>query len=112
MEDKIGPAYVTDNDTGTKYELDFNRESILFSERHGFNSDMPRKSSEDLFYYAFRMHHKNVPREKIDKLREKWGGMPESLLNRLIELYKQAQTAGVVQSDEDAEKNTAVTLEL
>lgn len=112
MEDRIGPAYVTDNDTGTKYELDFNRESILYSENHGFDSDKPRKSVEDLFYYAFRMHHRNVPREKIDKLREKWGGMPESLLNRLTDLYKQAQTTGLVQSDEDAAKNAAVTLEL
>lgn len=116
MNERIMPAFVTDNETETKYELDFSHESVAWAERRGFKiadvGDFPATMVPDLFYYAFRMHHRSLPREKVDKLREKWGGVPEKLLGRLIELYVQAQTTYSVQTDEDAEKNSSVTLEL
>lgn len=116
LEEHIPAAYVTDNDTGTKYELDFCRESVKFAENRGFDLESaikyPVNGMGDLFYYAFRKNHRSVPREKTDKLLEKWGGMPEKLLTRLIQLYQQAQTYNTIQSDEDAEKNAHVTLEL
>lgn len=116
MDERIAPAYVTDNETGTKYELDFNREAIAFAERNEFVLDdiekYPQTAVANLFYYAFRMHHKNFPREKVDKLREKWGGVPENLLTRLILLYQQARMATTVQTTEESEKNSLVTLEL
>lgn len=115
-DEHILPAYVTDNDTGVKYELDFCRESVSFAERHEFDLETaikyPVTGVRDLFYYAFRKNHKNVSREKTDKLLEKWGGMPEKLLTRLIQLFQQAQTSNTIQTDEDAEKNGSVTLEL
>lgn len=116
VEEHIPPAYITDNDTGIKYELDFCRESVKFAENRGFDLEgaikFPVNGINDLFYYSFRKNHRSMPREKTDKLLEKWGGMPEKLLNRLIQLYQQAQTYNTIQSDEDAEKNAHVTLEL
>lgn len=116
MEERIPSAHITDNETGVKYELDFNRESIAFAERHEFALEdvarYPSTGVANLFYYAFRMHHKSVSREKTDKLMEKWGGLPEKLISRLIDLYKQAQTVGTILTTEEAEKNAAVTLEL
>lgn len=115
-EDHVAPARLTDNDTGTVYELDFSRDSVRFAEQRGFELEnavkFPVTGLSDLFYYAFRKNHKSVPREKTDKLLEKWGGMPEKLLTRLIQLYQQAQTANTIQTDEDAAKNSSVTLEL
>lgn len=115
-EERITPARLTDNDTGTVYELDFSRDSVRFAEQRGFELEnavkFPVTGVSDLFYYAFRKNHRNVPREKTDKLLEKWGGMPEKLLTRLIQLYQQAQTANTIQTDEDAAKNASVTLEL
>lgn len=116
MDERINPAYVTDNETGVKYELDFSRESVSFAERNGFKiddiGDYPKTAVENLFYYAFRKNHRNVSREKVDKLREKWGGVPEKLMVRLVQLYQQAQMFNTVQTDEEAEKNASVTLEL
>ena len=58
------------------------------------------------------MHHKNVARANSDALLEKMGGLSEDVLERLIKLYQQAQTANTVQTNETAAKNAAVTLEL
>lgn len=114
--ERINPARITDNDTGETYELDFNRESVLFAERKEFIvnnvADFPASMIPDLFYYSFRKNHKNLAREKVDKIREKWGGVPTSLVSRLAALYTQAAMSNNIQSDEDAEKNSVVTLEL
>jgi hypothetical protein len=116
LDERIPPAFITDNDTGRKYELDFCKKSIVFAENRGFELEkalaFPKTGIANLFYYAFRMHHQDVPRERTDGILEKWGGMPESLLQRLISLYNQAQTHQTIQTDEDAEKNGSVTLEL
>lgn len=113
---RVNPARITDNDTGEVYELDYSRESVLFAEKKGFIisnvGDFPASMIPDLFYYAFRKNHKNFSREKVDKIREKWGGIPTSLVSRLAELYTQAALSNNIQSDEDAAKNSTVTLEL
>lgn len=116
MNERITSAFVTDNNSGKRYELDFSRDSIRFAEGRGFELEnvakYPVTGISDLFFYSFRMHHRNVARDQTDKLMEAWGGIPEKLLNRLIQLYQQAMTANNIQSDEDAEKNESVTLEL
>ncbi len=47
----------------------------------------------ELFFYAFRKHHKNVSRQKTDAIINDYfggiGGLPEELLPRLGELYAQ-----------------------
>lgn len=117
MENKIMPARLTDEKTGTVYELDFNRESIVFTERHEFNLTeavkYPVTGMRDLFYYSFRKNHRNIARDKTDSIFDRWGGgLPEKLAVRLINLYKQAQTSNAVSMDEESEKNSGMTLEL
>lgn len=121
MEDKVNPIRITDHkgiiyNPGDVYELDFSRESILFAESKGFRVedvvDYPVTNISNLFYYAFRKNHKSVSREKTDKFIAAWGGVSEGVLKRLIELYNQAATSNNIQTDEDAEKNAAVTVEM
>ena len=113
----VQPARLTDDQTGQAYELDFSRESVVFAERNKFNLEdaieYPVTGMSDLFYYSFRKNHRNVSREKTDKMIARWGGgVPEKLVKRLIQLYQQAQASNAIQVDEDAEKNSGLTLEL
>lgn len=120
-EERIQSIRLTDKKgiigtAGDVYELDFCRESVAFAEGRGFKieevADFPVTKTSDLFYYAFRMHNRRVSRDKTDKLMKEWGGIPESVLKRLIELYSQAMTSNNIQTDEEAEKNAAVSVEL
>ena len=44
---------------------------------------------------------------------ERWGGgLPETLVKRLVQLYTQAQANNAINVDEDAEKNAGLTLEM
>lgn len=119
--DRVNPILLTDNKgiikaPGEVYELDFTRESIAFAEARGFKlenvAEFPVTNISSLFYYSFRKNHKSVPRDRTDKFMEAWGGLPESVLKRLIELYNQAATANNIQTDEDAEKNETATVEM
>ena len=116
MDERIPSVIATDNKTGKKYELDFNRDSVRFAENRGFELEnvakFPVTGISDLFFYSFRMHHPKMSRANTDALMESWGGVSEKLLERLILLYQQAQTSNTIQTDEDAEKNAGVTLEL
>lgn len=109
----VKPIYVTDNETGMEYTLEFNRESVAFAERRGFEindvSRFPMTKVPELWFYAFRMHHKNVSRERTDKLLERIGGFSEDLLARLGELYA-APFEVMAQTDEG--ENPTVTLKL
>lgn len=115
-EERIKPAFLTDNNTGVKYELDFCRESVMWAESKGFDLEkvakFPVTGIEELFYYSFRKNHRNVPREKTNKLLHEGGGLPEMALERLILLYQQAQTSNNIQTAEEAEKNGRQTWEM
>lgn len=117
VKEKIQPVRMSDNETGKVYELDFSRESVVFAERNKFRLDealeYPVTGLRDLLYYSFRKNHRNVARDKIDKMFDRWGGgMPEKLVKRLIQLYQQAQNSNAITIDEDAEKNSGLTLEM
>ena len=116
LQEFIQPARLTDDQTGQVYELDFSRESIVFAERNKFSLEdaieYPVTGMSDLFYYSFRKNHRNVAREKTDKMIARWGGVPERLVKRLIQLYQQAQASNAIQVDEEAVKNAGLTLEL
>ena len=107
MAEIIKPIVLTDVGTGEKYTLDFNRDSVRFAESRGFAIMDVEKfpmTLYDLFFYAFRMHHRNVPREKTDRLIDDgFGGIaniPPAMVERLVELY--AQTFGTaVEEDEE-----------
>lgn len=92
VNEEIRPIVLKDNDTGMEYTLEFNRDSVKFAEARGFSidkvSDQPMTFIPDLFYYAFRMHHKNISREKTDRiLFEDLGGVPDGMLERLGQLW-------------------------
>ncbi len=114
--ERINSVKLTDNSTGVTYELDFNRESVVFAEGRGFDVTQvptyPVTGLADLFYYSFRMHHRSVARDKTDKLLKRMGGMAESLATRLMSLYVQAQTSNSILTGEEAAKNSEVTVEL
>ena len=116
MADKVKPIKLTDTATGETYILEFNREAVRFAEARGFSITEVDKfpmTIYDFFFYAFRMHHKNVSREKTDKLIDDGfggiAGIPEGMLERLVELY--AQTFGTLYDEKDNE-NPRVVVEL
>lgn len=117
-EDKVMPMFVTDRETGERFELDFSRESVLFAEARGFKlhevGDFPGTKIKELFFYAFRKNHRRMAKNQTDKLlEEKMGGLTGEALERLMLLYQQAlDFCGVIQSKEDAEKNSNVIVEL
>ena len=88
---EVKPIVVTDDETGMEFTLEFNRESVRFAESRGFKildvGDYPMTKIPELWFYAFRMHHKNVARAKTDALLYGLGGIPDGLLERLGELY-------------------------
>lgn len=115
-EERVNPLRVNDNKNGISYELDFNRESIRFAENRGFElSDVtkfPVTKIPEFFYYAFRKNHKNVARKQTDELLDEMGGLTPPVVERLIQLYNQAGLAHVLITEEDAAKNSNVTVEL
>lgn len=116
MEERVNPARITDNDSGKAYELDFSRDSVRFAENRGFELEavtkFPVSKVPELFYYAFRKNHKNLAKDKTDALLEDMGGLSSALLARLMQLYQQAQLTHIIATNEDAEKNERVTVEL
>ena len=95
MAEKISPIVITLEDTKETFTLEFNRETIKFAESRGFRpedlANFPMTKVPELFFYAFRMHHKNVSREKTDRIiNDYFGGIseiPDGVMERLGELY-------------------------
>ena len=117
MDERVNPIRFTDKDTGENYELDFNRESVTFMAQRNFTmddfSDTIAVKGEELWYYAFRAHHKKLSRNQTDKLYEKMGGLSPKVIKRLIELYYQALNSNkIVQDDDELDANPHVTVEL
>ena len=115
MAEKVKPIKLTDTATGDTYTLEFNREAVKFAESRGFAITEVEKfpmTIYDLFYYAFRMHHRNVPREKTDKIIDDGfggiAGIPAGMLERLVELY--ADTFGTLYDEN--EENPRMVVEL
>lgn len=116
--EKVRPIILHDRDAGRDYTLEFDLESVRFAQQRGFDSDdigrYPVIKTEELFYYAFRKNHKNVSRDKTDKiLWEQLGGisnLPDGFIERLIMLYYDPINA--VKNAEEAGKNASVTVEM
>ena len=114
--EQVKPIIIHDEEAGMDYTLEFNRESIHFAEARGFDIDdvskYPMTKLPELFFYAFRMHHKNVSRAKTDKiLFEDLGGLPDGVAERLGALY--AAPFEALSSKADGKpKNPKMTVEL
>lgn len=117
VNEKVKPIILHDTEAGVDYTLEFNRESVRFAEMRGFDLNdidkFPMTRIPDLFYYSFRMHHKNVSREKTDKIIfDEFGGignLPDGLMERLIMLYAEPFNGTNVG---DKPKNSKITVEL
>ncbi len=100
----------------TDYTLEFNRESVKFAEMRGFKvedlAQYPMTKIPELFFYAFRMHHKNIAREKTDKILDELGGLPEGFLERLAELYTAPYEFLTVVAEGEERKNSKWTVEM
>lgn len=97
MKELAKPIRLVDNETGESYILEFDRDTVRWAEQRGFDPDLvtkfPMTVGADFFFYAFRMHHRNIARDKTDKiLFDYLGGINETtgkILARLMELYYQ-----------------------
>ena len=116
--EKVKPIILHDEDENRDYTLEFNLESVRFAQKNGFDSDdigkYPLIKTEELFYYAFRAHHRNVPKEKTDRiLQEKLGGLgnlPEGFIERLVMLYYDPING--VKNAEETGKNARMTVKM
>lgn len=113
---EVKPIILTDTETKTKYTLEFNKESVKFAEMRGFKLEdvynYPMTKIPELWFYAFRMHHRNIAREKTDKLLDELKGIPNGMLERLSDLYM-APFEALTVLDEGAErKNSTLTVEM
>ena len=112
INEEVRPIIIHDGDVD--YTLEFDRDSVKFAEARGFSiekvSDLPMTYIPDLFFYAFRKHHKNVGREKTDRiLFDDLGGLPDGMLERLGQLY--ALPFDALTQSENKPKNAKVTVE-
>ena len=113
--EKVKPIVLRNTETNDEYVLEFNKDSVRFAEDRGFRlvdlDNFPATKIPEFFFYAFRMHHKNVQRNKTDKmLEEDLGGMSPKFLQRLVELYNETLNELVVEEGEV--KNPKMEIEL
>lgn len=116
INEHVKPIILHDEENGIDYTLEFNRETVRFAEARGFDVDdvgrYPMTKLPELFFYAFRMHHKNVSREKTDRiLFDDLGGMPDGMAERLGALYAAPFEALRNDGGEKA-KNSKMTVEM
>ena len=115
VNEEIRPIILHDEENGVDYTLEFNRETVRFAEARGFDMDdvakYPMTKLPELFFYAFRMHHKSISREKTDRiLFDDLGGMPEGMAERLGALYA-APFEALTNRDKEV-KNSKMTVEM
>lgn len=88
---------------GKDYTLEFNAIVVKRMESEGFrlNTETPYTMVTDLFHGAFRMHHRKLPPETIDKM---WKAQKqkEQLLGKLAGMYSQI-LADLMEDDEDSD---------
>lgn len=104
-EHRPNPITLTDNESGRVYILEFNRDSVRWAERQGFDitelTKFPMTNIPRLFFFAFRMHHKGITQDQTDAMLDELGAT-RKLLERLVQLYSAPMDSLV---DEDTAKN-------
>lgn len=112
---QIKPIILKDDNNGDVFVLEFDRASVKFAEARGFNinsfdNGLNMSAIEELFFYAFRKHQPNKSKADTDKiLYEKLKGIPEGMLERLVELY--LLPFNTLMQNEDDSKNSTMTVE-
>lgn len=118
-EERVKPIILHDLENNEDYTLEFNRETVLFAEARGFDIDdvarFPLTKIPELFYYAFRMHHKKLSRGQTDHiLFDVLKGLPEGAAERLGALYAVPFEAlnGKKNNEGDDQGNAKMTVEM
>jgi hypothetical protein len=112
---EIKPIILKDETNGDVFVLEFDRASVKFAEARGFrvnslDEGLNMSTIEELFFCAFRKHQPNKSKADTDKiLYDKLKGMPEGMLERLVELFLLPFNT-LVQTEETA-KNSTMTVE-
>ena len=108
-EDKQEINYIDIRDeSGRTYRLQFNRRISEAMEREGFVFDMdnkPQTTIKTLFRGAFRMHHKGMMPEKIDKIWDAQRGKSK-LIAYLYGMYLKPLNDLLEEPEEDEENPT------
>lgn len=120
LTEKVNPIKITDKETNKIYTLDFTRATVKFAEDRGFDWDdvgsKPASLIELIWFTAFRRYHSKMSMAETTAMLEKLGGMKQSWLIRLRDLYNQALSTLIAdpdaEEDEDNEKNASLTVEL
>lgn len=95
------------DEEGRTYRLQFNRRISEAMEREGFVFDMdnkPQTTIKTLFRGAFRMHHKGMMAEKIDKIWDAQRGKTK-LIAYLYSLYMKPLNDLLAEPDENDDEN-------
>ena len=112
---QIKPISLKDDNNGDVFVLEFDRATVKFAESRGYKINsledgLSISNFEELFFYAFRKHQPKMSKAETDKiLYDKLGGMPEGMIERLVELYLLPFNS-LVQT-EDNVKNSTMTVE-
>jgi hypothetical protein len=115
-EDKqIKPIILKDDNNGDVFVLEFDRATVKFAEARGFDVNtfdkgLSMSAIEELFFYAFRKHQPSKSKADTDNiLYNKLHGMPDGMIERLVELYLLPFNS-LVQTEEET-KNSTMTVE-
>ena len=114
--ERVNPIIIRNQETGAaQYTLEFDRKSVKWAEQRGFKvgevTDFPLTQIPLLFFYAFRMHHKNITQDQTDAVLDEIGGMSKAMMNRLAALYNQTMTT-LLNDEEEEVKNGKYAVEL
>ena len=113
--DELRPIVITDNETGDQYTLEYDAESVSYAEGRQFKindvEDYPVTGIRDLFVYAFRKHHKMLPREKAIRIYELTKPLPQGCVERLIKMFMSPYN-GIVVAKGEERKNERMTVEM
>jgi hypothetical protein len=112
--ERIDPMVIKFSDN-EKYTLQFNRETASALEQDGFKrediADMPMTRIPQIFYFAFKMHHPNITKEKTDEiLFNDLGGLTEEQIEKLGVLFMAPYTTLI--NENGKPKNAKVTVNL
>ena len=110
--ERVKPIIIKDTENKREYTLEFDRDTVRFAESRGFKLEdvdtyLMTKVPE-FFWYAFRMHHKNVALNQAEEILKSIGGMNDQIARRLVELW--VQTYNALGNEET--KNPNMTVEL
>lgn len=87
----MGSIFITNDKDGKKYELAYNRSSLVRMEKEGF--DLKKIETEPLFQItllirgAFYKNHPSLSNDEIDAICDDIGGM-DGLVKELLSLYE------------------------